>query len=93
LFLAKHFPDSFQTTLFFIKVKFIKIYKKNGCLKSGQQISFIWAAKLLLWAAKIIFFGQRNYFFEQQILMGKAANFTGIGSNFCSNGRQIFLMK
>jgi hypothetical protein len=36
------------------------------------------------------FFGQRNYFFEQQdylfgqqILMGKAADFTGIGSNFC----------
>jgi hypothetical protein len=48
----------------------------KGCLKSGQQISFIWAAKLLLWAAsslffwaaKIIYFGQRNYFFGQQIL-------------------------
>ncbi len=74
------------------------LVKFNGCLKSGQQISFIWAAKLLLWAAtslyfwaaKIIFYGQRNYFFEQQdylfgqqILMEKAADFTGIGSNFC----------
>jgi hypothetical protein len=44
----------------------------------------LWAAtSLYFWAAKIIFFGQRNYFFEQQILLAKAADFTGIGSNFC----------
>jgi hypothetical protein len=56
----------------------------KGCLKSGQQISFIWAAKSLLWAATSLFFwAAKIIFFGQQILMGKAADFTGIGSNFC----------
>jgi hypothetical protein len=31
---------------------------------------------VIFWTAKIIFFGQ-------QILLAKAADFTGIGSNFC----------
>jgi hypothetical protein len=31
----------------------------------------------------VLFLGSKNYFFEQQILMGKAADFIGIGSNFC----------
>jgi hypothetical protein len=65
-------------------------HEKKGCLKSGQQISFIWAAtSLFFWAAKIIFFGKRNYFFEQQdylfgqqILMGKAANFVEMSGKY-----------
>jgi hypothetical protein len=33
--------------------------------------------------SKIVTLGSKNYFFEQQILLAKAADFTGIGCNFC----------
>jgi hypothetical protein len=45
------------------KVYFVILNKKLGCLKSGQQISFIWAAKLLLWAATSLFFWAAKIFF------------------------------
>jgi hypothetical protein len=58
--------------------------KRKGCLKSGQQISFIWAAKLLLWAATPLFFwAAKIIFFWAAKLFIWAANFTGVGSNFC----------
>jgi hypothetical protein len=34
-------------------------------------------------AANFIHLGSKNYYFGQQVLLAKAADFTGIGSNFC----------
>jgi hypothetical protein len=45
-----------QKSIFKINIFQKRVVKIKGCLKSGQQISFIWAATLL-------FFGQQKLFF------------------------------
>jgi hypothetical protein len=64
------------------KIKIYAFVLENGCLKSGQQISFIWAAKLLLWAATSLFFwAAKNFFFGSEIIF-LSSKIIYLGSKF-----------